>query len=488
MLKKNGIGIGNSTMLFASGILIIPSLLAVLTARADSSVAATGWLTSVPVPGILCTNGTGQIYLKGNVHVMRIEAGDARAAGRAQAGMDLAYQPDGTALFNGAAYSEVGTWDAAGTNFSASGGVWSLTYRGVTQTNGSTQLSMSGYGIGGTIDGLRVEFSVTRAGTDPTIPYIMSGTIKPAPVNTRVVVDDFADNRFTWPDHGVGPNGQNTGTFFASETNQQLTIGGTWPATAPRIVHSTAWADVLHPWTVSAGQTIEARVDMIALSPTASGAALALWHTSGSAQAYFVVVGRNYVAIGKEDPGGLAMFRTAQAPIKDTNILLSLALTPVGADVVLTGKVLNKDNGAVIAQVVATDTPAPDPTVSATELAGLNGGRVWEDIITDPIGLPYTNGAAPLVLVYQQSDVAPLTATATFDNLELRTYEVPQVAIERAVRLMVPAPATGSWMMESATTVEGPWLPFQETAIPGVQRLTLPANDMMKFYRVVPAP
>ena len=135
----------------------------------------------------------------------------------------------------------------------------------------------------------------------------------------------------------------------------------------------------------------------------------------------------------------MAFFRMVRASINHSNILLSLALTPVGGNVVVTGKVLDKDNGSVIAQVVATDTPASDPTLSASELAELTGGCVWSGIVMDPTGLPYTSGPAPAIFVNQESDVVPVTAMATFDNLELRTCEVPPVGIERTVRLTWPS-------------------------------------------------
>jgi hypothetical protein len=455
--------------------------LAGLPGRAATNFTATGWLQAVPLPGIACTNSSG-VYLKGNVHVVRIFSDEPVARGRLQAWMDLAYQPDGSAIFSGPARSEVGNWD--GTNFTPSGGVWSLNYSGVVHVDGSSQYSMAGYGVAGNIEGLRLSATMTRANQDPTTPYLGFGTITPAPVTTRVVVDDFADNQFTWPAKGVGPNGAFTGTFYASETNQQLTMGGTWTNTSSSPVDATAWADLEHAWSVPAGQSVEARVDVIALSPTAAGVQLALWGPTGSAQAYYVLVGRGGIALAKLQWNGLAIFRAVQASIKDTNIVLSLVLTPVGDNVVLMGKVLDKDSGGVIAQVVATDTPASDPTLSASEVAALLGGCVWpRDIATDLVGPPLTSGAAPLISVHQESDVAPVTAFATFDNLECRTYEVPQVGIERAVRLSWPN--TGMpFAVEAAPSIQGPWLPVEGPVLPGMQYCTVPANDQMGFFRL----
>lgn len=462
-----------------------------LSVKGDTSFTGTGWLVAVPVPGILATNTAGQVSLKGNVHVLRVQSDNALVRGRLQAGMDLVYQADGSALFTGAAYAEVGTWDNAGAIFTPAGGVWDLRYRGLGQADNRDEIHMTGYGDGGQIDGLQVELTATRAAGpvfDPAIPYQISGTIKPAPVNTRVVVDDFADNNFAWPSYSVGPvPAPPTGTFVASESNGQLTIGATWPSPTPRLIDSAAWADLEYPWAVPAGQTVEARVDLIAVSETAAGAALALWHASSPGRAYYVVVGPNSLGIAKEAGGGMAVFRGAQASLKERKLALSLALTPVGENVILTGKALDKDTGAVIAQVAATDTPASDPTLSGSELAELTGGRVWPDISTDPVGPPYTEGSAALILVYHESDVTPVTASATFDNLELRTYEVPQIGVQPALRLTWPS--TGlSFGLEAAPTVNGPWLPVIDGAQSGLQQTIVPADGPMKFFRARQAP
>jgi len=449
--------------------------------RADTNFTSTGWLHSVPLPGITCTNSSGQVYLKGNAHIARFESDNPCVTGRLQAFMDLAYQTDGTALFSGPAFSEVGTWDSAGTNFIRTGGVWVLSYSGTVQADSSVQYSMAGYGIGGNIEGLRISVTATRANSEPTTPYLASGTIKPAPVNTRVVVDDFADNNFTWPGGAVGPvpNPNPPGKFFASETNQQLTIGGTWPSPTPRYVDSAAWADLLWPWRVSAGQTLEARVDVIALSHDASGAALGLYYSSG--EAYIVFVGRNYITIGKGEWLGVAHFRAVQASVKDTNIVLSLSLTPVGGNLVLTGKVLDKATGAVIAQVVATDTPASDPTLSASKLAEVTGGRVWQGIVTDPSGAPHTSGIAPAIFVGQESDTN-VTAFGTFDNLELRAYEVPQLGIEPAVRISWPI-TSQNYRPQWAPTLQGPWQEIPDQTIPEMNQVTVPSGGNMRFFK-----
>jgi hypothetical protein len=475
---------GNSTLRFSAPMLALSLFLVALPAGAATSFTTTNWVAAVPLPGIPCTNGLGQVYLKGNVHVHRVVSAEARIAGRLQAWMDLAYQTNGTAIFGGPAYGELGTWDAAGTNFTPSGGVWDLKYSGVAQADGSDQVHMVGYGIGGAIEGLRVEIRATKgpgAPFDPTVPYVSSsGTIKPAPVNTTNVVDNFYDNRFTWTGFGAG-----NGTFTAIETNQQLTLRGTWHSPTATLTDWTAWANPNRPWAVQSGQTIEARVDLVSLSQTATSALLAIYHQDG--QAYALGVGTNSIAIWKQYLPGNACLRLDQVSIKTTNVVLSLALTPVGQNVVVTARVLDKDNGAVLYQGSIVDTPASDPTLTQAQVAQLTGGRLWQDIRTDPSGAPWTNGTAPLLGVFQDTDGTKPPAEATFDNLEFRTYEVPQVALERAVRFSWPD--TGmSYLIEAAPTVQGPWLPFQDSVLPGMQQMTAPANGSMKFFRLIQAP
>jgi len=236
---------------------------------------------------------------------------------------------------------------------------------------------------------------------------------------------------------------------------------------------------------VQSGQTIEARVDLVSLSQTATTSLLAIYHQDG--QAYVLSVATNSITIWKQYLPGNACFRIDKVTLRNTNVVLVLALTPVGQNVVVTARVLDKDNGAVLYQGSIVDTPASDPTLTQSQVAQLTGGRLWQDIRTDPSGAPWTSGTAPLLGVFQDTDGTKPPAEATFDNLEFRTYEVPQIALERAVRLTWPDTGT-SYLIEAAPTVQGPWLPFQDSVLPGMQQMTAPANGSMKFFRLIQAP
>jgi hypothetical protein len=78
--------------------------------------------------------------------------------------------------------------------------------------------------------------------------------------------------------------------------------------------------------------------------------------------------------------------------------------------------------------------------------------------------------------------------TAVFDNLEMRTSEIPPLGIEPAVRVSWPALDAIRYAIQAAPTVQGPWLPVQDSTIPGMNQMTVPANGLMRFFRAVQAP
>jgi hypothetical protein len=136
---------------------------------------AKSWFIAELVPGILFISNSGQVSFKNEVHIARTVSDEPRAAGRVQAvNLDVSLNSDGTGTFIGKACVEVGIWDAAG-NFTRTDGAWDLKYDGVIKSDGSTAYKFVGSGMGGTIDGLHVVMTGTRASSSPTVPYRFSG-------------------------------------------------------------------------------------------------------------------------------------------------------------------------------------------------------------------------------------------------------------------------------------------------------------------------
>lgn len=443
-----------------------------------TSFTATGWVNAVLAPGLAATDGLGQMSVRGAVHTVRLQGSDPRTTGQLLIVGDGAYLANSTANVQGPAYLQVGTWDPAGATFTPGAGIWTLNWRGVLQTNSSLQLSLAGYGIGGSIEGQRVQATLTRGPAsgliDATVPYTCAGTLEPAPVTTIVALNNWL------------PPAAHDGTVTTSLVNGQLTISGNFPVPTTNSTDTCAWDGVPYSWVAQPGQTLETRVDLVNMNSAASGVILSLFRSTG--QGYGLSKSSDWMGFWKQNPPVDTCLWAEKVTTKNQNVVLALALTPAGQNLLLTGRILDKDSGAVLCQKTIVDTPASDPSMSPVPLSQVTGCRVWPDIVADPAGAPWLSGAALYLMVFQDTDGTKPPAEATFANLQLRTYEVPQVSVDRAVQLSWPASAGLNYLVEGATTLEGPWLPVQELVIPDIQKSTVPLTAPAQFFRLVGAP
>ncbi len=444
---------------------------------------ATGWVNGVPAPGILCTNALGQVLLRGLVHSARIESTDARVTGQLLILGDASYSTNGTAISQGTAYLQVGTWDLAKTNFTPTGGMWETRYRGLMQTDNSFQLSIAGYGSGGTIDGLRSEATLTRAAApgpiDFTVPYAYTGTITPPPASTVLDSDDFSGGVQDWT------SGSGSGTVTLEGTNA-LTLQAHFTRASGSSTTTCAWAMRDRAWTVNDGQTLELRVDLVRLNEAASEALLAIFRQFGG-PGYTMTIGRDYVTINKY-MSGLAVLCGDKVTLRSTNLACVLALTGAGENLLLTARVQDRDRqDVVLYERTVLDSPGVDPTLSDAELRAVCGVGLT-DLRSDSDGPPWTTGGSVWLGLWQETDGTRPPAEATFDNFELRLNDVPLLSPARAARLTWPASSGVNYSVEGAPTVRGPWLPVQDLAIPGLQQMTVPASDVMGYFRLRRAP
>jgi hypothetical protein len=177
------------------------------------------------------------------------------------------------------------------------------------------------------------------------------------------------------------------------------------------------------------------------------------------------------------------------AEIRRSNAGLWAVLTrfpQIHAGFRLNARVLDKANpNSVLDELSVVDTPNADPALTSEEFLSLSGMSLG--LSADLPEAPFTSGGTSIGL-FQYNDGQQPAAVATFDNLELRKYDVPQFGIQRAVLLSWPIPAGGNYAVEGAPTVQGPWLPVQELPMPGMQQVTAPASDAAKFFRLRQAP
>jgi hypothetical protein len=244
-----------------------------------------------------------------------------------------------------------------------------------------------------------------------------------------------------------------------------------------------AWAILPRSWEIEDGQTTELRVDVVGLSETARHADLWFWDQS-SGRGYAVLLGKDYLAFDKTSGGRAALIGWDFVDVKHTRVVLALALTAAGDNLILTVRVFDKDNQhALLYERSVVDTPAADPVVSNAEIKEKLGMDLT--FYPDPAGRPQTSGAWVSLGLFQYTDGTLEPAEATFDNLELRTYDIPLLAIDRAVQLRWPSSAF-LFTVEGGSSVQGPWLPVLEPVFKssGAKQVTVPISDRMRRFRL----
>ncbi len=283
-------------------------------------------------------------------------------------------------------------------------------------------------------------------------------------VTTNVVVDNFDDNKVT----GWGSEGHK-GQVKLTEANQKFKVWGYWPGVSTMhadLADTESYGSLGRSWSVLNGQTVEWRIDLVGLSDDATMAGFALWSDASSA-AYVLFKGHDFIHLCKPSLSVAERhghFFHDRALIRDTNVVLSLAVTRVNPNVIITTRVLDKANdNAVLYERSAVDTPKVDRTLTESELESASGMHLHTG--TDA-GAPITSGSHVFLTVFQYNDATRPPAEAIYDNLERRTSTFPvwrpEIAIEAStnsprVTLTLSVAPGSSWTIERALDVGGPW-------------------------------
>jgi hypothetical protein len=316
--------------------------------------------------------------------------------------------------------------------------------------------------------------------------------VRPGLVTTNVVIDNFDDNRLTgWTSDG------HKGQVKLTETNQQFKVRGYWPGVHTVDLSDTAALGSLsRNWSVLNGQTVELRVDLVGMDEHTTGGGMDLWNgTSGAG--YALIKGHDFIHLCKPSlsvPGIHGQFFHERVLIKNTNVVLALAVTRVNPNVILTARVLDKENNnAVLYERSVVDTPSVDRTLTQAEMEAASGMHM--DAGTD-VGPPITSGSDVLLTVFQYTDGTKPAAEVTYDNLERWTsiFPVwrPEIAIQLLptsspkVNLTLSAVPNSSWTIERALELTGPWtnLSVLQTGTNGSAQLQDPNSPYPAgFYR-----
>ncbi|HUS35802.1 MAG TPA: hypothetical protein VM680_10675 [Verrucomicrobiae bacterium] len=222
-----------------------------------------------------------------------------------------------------------------------------------------------------------------------------------APVKATVV-DDFNDNVKTgWSDF----------TFGAGSSVES---GGQLNFSIPMAIPSSlffASTKATETYTVEEGKTIELRADLISASNDHAYAVLSWIPNSQSVSSlagYGLAKSPTDILITK----GINKYFHEETPataIKNDNVTLVLILTMKGGNVIITGKVLDKDNkNAVLFEKTYVDTPAADSFARGTD---------------DPQA-PYTGAGKINLIDYADKDASVgNNYDVAFDNVEAFVLE-----------------------------------------------------------------
>ena len=173
---------------------------------------------------------------------------------------------------------------------------------------------------------------------------------------------DFNDGVSDWD----GEFNPNNGVMTFAESNGRLTLtanftGATEPGTL-NTFGNVSWNQEPN-LELQDNQALELRVDLVSINQDNVNAVVGVDMTGGG---YYFVMRRNAVFLGKNGDGAfLQYFSSDEVTLKNENVVLVLSLMRTSQDLLLTGKILDKDaNEAVLFERTVTDTPAKDPTTS----------------------------------------------------------------------------------------------------------------------------
>ncbi|HNQ89292.1 MAG TPA: hypothetical protein PKM73_11800 [Verrucomicrobiota bacterium] len=297
---------------------------------------------------------------------------------------------------------------------------------------------------------------------------------------TVLFEDDFGDPNLTaWE---LPPN--------SSTVDQQFVLSGDFGPMNPDN-YLAAWTGAGRSIPTSGPlpdhQTLEFRADLV--DANQADALASVHYFNGVDKGYIFGKSQNVLTCfkfwnGAQNNSG-AVFFYDHSQLKNQNVTLTLALTRLGSDLTITTRILDKDNAnAVLFERTVTDTPQADPVLPNRAPDGML-------CYPDPAGTPWpvlsSSGSMVLSLTWLNPTQAPQpTAQVVFDNAEAWQYESPELTIQNAIVLSWPV-TTGQFVLESASSVDGPWQPIVEPwsrTKEGQVQVCILAPDSSKFFRL----
>jgi hypothetical protein len=144
------------------------------------------------------------------------------------------------------------------------------------------------------------------------------------------------------------------------------------------------------------------------------------------------------------------------SPARTENVTLVLQLASRADGVLVTAKVLDKDDGGrVLYRRSLLDGPGSDAGVPGPPLDR------WGPFVPD-WGSPITHVQVVYAEVSEIAEGTPPPVEVVVDNLEYDLYDAPVLSAEKSILLSWPEHTAQGQIAVGAETVEGPWIPLPE--------------------------
>ena len=218
-----------------------------------------------------------------------------------------------------------------------------------------------------------------------------------------------------------------SGTCF-DRNGQFYVVGSFWVPTRS-ILDSYVFGGNERLWSVPDAKTLELRVDLVSLSNEATTAAILAAGTPEGMYALYKTSNSTYILKWKPRDQ-FSLFACQRTVLRNTNIVLVLALTRVQTNLLIRAKILDPQNpDLALYQESVADTPGGDPTLTAAQFQALTGIQLtnW---VTDAPGPPLASFMA-LRGLFQSTDGRQPAPTAVFGDLQVRLYDSLQAGWDK---------------------------------------------------------
>jgi hypothetical protein len=229
-------------------------------------------------------------------------------------------------------------------------------------------------------------------------------------------------------------------------------------------------------------QTLELRADLVSANQDNVLALLVTMSASGG-EYVFGKSQKEILLLKWSQKDGFSVAFWESLDIKNQDVVMVLALTPLGERLLVETKILDKATQRVLFERRLQDGPESDWTVPSPVPYG------WK-IFNPDVGRPYPDDLVVVGLgMHHLTEGQQGRVDLRLDNLEYDTYESPYLGYERAVYLSWPENGTEEQIVVVADSLTNPvWTPCLEPMFKrgGKLCVAVPTTPTEQYFKLVP--